>query len=90
MSKSWRSWAITVKFTLKQPQASFLTKTLERASGRAIDHRVEGALEQMGDIQYGLTRSAPARSRSSTFWARTWCWKFDAYYDPSAPSWTRW
>ena len=44
-----------VKFTLKQPQASFLTKTLERASGRAMTIVSKGALEQMGDAQYGLT-----------------------------------
>ena len=45
----------TVKFVLKAPQASFLVKTLERASGRAVTIVSRGALAAMGPAQYGLT-----------------------------------
>jgi len=44
-----------LKFVLKAPQASFLVKTLERASGRAVTIVSRGALESMGEAQYGLT-----------------------------------
>ena len=44
----------TVKFTLGAPQASFLVKSLERASGRAMTIVCRGALEKMGAAQYGL------------------------------------
>ena len=45
----------TVKFVLHAPQASFLVKTLERASGRAVTIVSRGALAEMGPAQYGLT-----------------------------------
>ena len=45
----------TVKFVLLAPQASFLVKTLERASGRAVTIVSRGALAEMGPAQYGLT-----------------------------------
>ena len=38
----------TVRFKLGKPQASFLTKTLERASGRAMTIVSQGAIESMG------------------------------------------
>ena len=44
-----------VEIRLGAPQASFLVKTLERASGRAMTIVSRGALESMGDAQYGLT-----------------------------------
>ena len=44
-----------VKFVLHAPQASFLVKTLERASGRAVTIVSRGALAEMGPAQYGLT-----------------------------------
>ena len=44
-----------VRFTLKKPQASFLPKALERASGRAMTIVSRGAIESMGLSQYGLT-----------------------------------
>ncbi len=43
-----------VQITLKAPQASFLVKTLERASGRAMTIVSRGALDSMGEAQYGL------------------------------------
>ncbi len=43
-----------VKITLAAPQASFLVKTLERSSGRAMTIVSRGALESMGTSQYGL------------------------------------
>lgn len=44
-----------VQFQLKAPQASFLVKTLERASGRAVTIVSRGGLEKLGEAQYGLT-----------------------------------
>ncbi|HEX6120095.1 MAG TPA: ABC transporter substrate-binding protein [Dongiaceae bacterium] len=44
----------TVHFKLKAPQASFLPKVLERASGRAMTIVCKGALEKMGESAYGL------------------------------------
>lgn len=46
---------LEVRFTLNKPQASFLPKALERASGRAMTIVSRGALESMGLSQYGLT-----------------------------------
>lgn len=46
---------LEVRFTLNKPQASFLPKALERASGRAMTIVSRGALESMGLAQYGLT-----------------------------------
>jgi peptide/nickel transport system substrate-binding protein len=51
----------TVRIVLAAPQASFLTKTLERSSGRAMTVVSRGGLEALGEAQYGLTRSAPGR-----------------------------
>jgi peptide/nickel transport system substrate-binding protein len=44
----------TVLFKLKAPQASFLPKVLERSSGRAMTIVSRGALEKMGESDYGL------------------------------------
>ena len=46
--------AYTVHFKLKAPQASFLPKVLERSSGRAMTIVSRGALEKMGESDYGL------------------------------------
>ena len=43
-----------MKFTLNKPRASFLTKALERASGRAMTIVSQGALVSMGTVQYGM------------------------------------
>lgn len=45
---------LEVRFTLKKPQASFLPKALERASGRAMTIVSRGALASMGLSEYGL------------------------------------
>jgi ABC-type transport system substrate-binding protein len=47
--------AYTIRFKLKAPQASFLPKTLERSSGRAMTIVSRGGLEKLGESQYGLT-----------------------------------
>ncbi len=60
-----------VKFSLNKPQASFLTKALERASGRAMTIVSRGALEVMGSAQYGLAPvgTGPLQSgRTQTRW----------------------
>lgn len=76
-----------VKFTLKQPQASFLTKTLERASGRAMTIVSKGALEQMGDAQYGLTPvgTGPFKVTEHVLGQGVVLEKFADYYDPERP-----
>jgi ABC-type transport system substrate-binding protein len=45
----------TVRIVLGAPQASLLTKTLERASGRALTIVSRGALDELGLAQYGIT-----------------------------------
>ncbi len=76
-----------VKFTLKQPQASFLTKTLERASGRAMTIVSKGALEAMGDAQYGLTPvgTGPFKVTEHVLGQGVVLEKFADYYDPERP-----
>ena len=76
-----------VKFTLKKPQASFLTKTLERASGRAMTIVSKGALEQMGDAQYGLTPvgTGPFKVVEHVLGQGVVLEKFADYYDPERP-----
>ena len=46
---------LTVRFKLARPQASFLVKTTERASGRALTIVNRRALDELGEAQYGLT-----------------------------------
>src|SRR5690606_31784528 len=43
----------TVKFVLNKPQASFLVKTLERSSGRAMTIVNKRAIEEEGPERYG-------------------------------------
>lgn len=76
-----------VKFTLKKPQASFLTKTLERASGRAMTIVCKGALAQMGDAQYGLTPvgTGPFKVTEHVLGQGVVLEKFADYYDPERP-----
>ncbi|MDX1779729.1 MAG: ABC transporter substrate-binding protein [Thalassovita sp.] len=76
-----------VKFTLKKPQASFLTKTLERASGRAMTIVCKGALESMGDAQYGLTPvgTGPFKVTEHVLGQGVVLEKFADYYDPERP-----
>lgn len=77
----------TVKFKLHAPQASFLVKTLERASGRAMTIVSRGALESMGAKQYGLTPvgTGPFKVTSHQLGQGVVLEKFDKYYDPTRP-----
>lgn len=76
-----------VKFTLKAPQASFLTKTTERASGRALTIVSRGALESMGVAQYGLTPvgTGPFRITEHQLGQGVVLEKFEGFYDPERP-----
>jgi len=77
----------TVRFVLKAPSASFLTKTLERASGRAMTIVSRGALEAMDEAQYGLTPvgTGPFRVTAHQMGQSVVLEKFDDYYDPDRP-----
>ncbi len=79
--------ALTVRFTLAQPQASFLGKTLERSSGRAMTIVSRGALDQMGTAQYGLTPvgTGPFRVTEHQLGQGVELERFDRYYDPERP-----
>jgi len=76
-----------VRFTLKQPQASFLTKTLERSSGRAMTIVSRGAIEAMGEAQYGLTPvgTGPFKVTEHQLGQGVTLEKFAGYYDPQRP-----
>lgn len=78
---------LQVRFTLKAPQASFLTKALERASGRAMTIVSRGALEEMGLAQYGLTPvgTGPFRITEHELGGRIVMEKFENYFDPERP-----
>ena len=77
----------TLRFILAAPQASFLVKTLERASGRAMTIVSRGALTKMGESQYGLkpVGTGPFRVTSHQLGQGVVLEKFDNYYDPSRP-----
>jgi peptide/nickel transport system substrate-binding protein len=77
----------TVKIVLAAPQASFLTKTLERSSGRAMTIVSQRALEKLGEAQYGLTPvgTGPFRVTAHTLGQSVVLEKFDKYYDPERP-----
>jgi ABC-type transport system substrate-binding protein len=76
-----------VRFTLKQPQASFLTKALERASGRAMTIVSRGGLESLGTAQYGLTPigTGPYKVVEHQLGQGVVLEKFAEYYDPDRP-----
>lgn len=76
-----------VKFILKQPQASFMTKALERASGRAMTIVSRGGLEALGTAQYGLTPigTGPYKVVSHTLGQAVVLEKFAEYYDSARP-----
>lgn len=78
---------LQVRFKLAKPQASFLTKTLERSSGRAMTIVSRNALEQMGTAQYGLTPvgTGPFRIVEHQLGQGVVMEKFDNYYDPARP-----
>lgn len=76
-----------VRFTLKNAQASFLTKALERSSGRAMTIVSKGALAKMGDAQYGLTPvgTGPFKVAEHVLGQGVVLEKFADYYDPERP-----
>ena len=77
----------TVKIVLGAPQASFLTKTLERSSGRAMTIVSRRGLEQLGAAQYGLTPvgTGPFRVTAHTMGQSVVLERFEKYYDPERP-----
>ncbi|MCG8354967.1 MAG: ABC transporter substrate-binding protein, partial [Kiloniellales bacterium] len=76
-----------VKFVLKNPQASFLVKTLERSSGRAMTIVSRGALEAMGPAQYGLmpVGTGPFRITFHQLGQGVVLERNEDYYDPERP-----
>ena len=76
-----------VRFTLSKPQASFLTKALERASGRAMTIVSRRAIEEMGLSQYGLTPvgTGPFRITEHQLGGAVVMEKFAEYFDPERP-----
>ena len=76
-----------VKFTLNKPQASFLTKALERASGRAMTIVSRGALEVLGTAQYGLTPvgTGPYQVSEHKQGGSVILERFGDYYDQERP-----
>ena len=77
----------TVKFMLKKPQASFLVKTLERTSGRAMTIVNQRALKEMGTQQYGLTPvgTGPFKVIKHQLGQGVVLERFKYYYDPDRP-----
>ena len=78
---------LTVRFKLARPQASFLVKTTERASGRAMTIVSRRALEELGEAQYGLTPvgTGPFRVAEHTLGQAVRLEAFENYFDPSRP-----
>jgi len=78
---------LQVRFKLAKPQASFLTKTLERSSGRAMTIVSRGAIEKMGLPQYGLTPvgTGPFKVVSHELGQGVVMEKFENYYDSARP-----
>jgi peptide/nickel transport system substrate-binding protein len=77
----------TVRIVLEAPQASLLIKTLERSSGRAMTIVSRGALEELGEAQYGLTPvgTGPFRVTGHQLGQPVVLERFDGYYDPERP-----
>lgn len=76
-----------VRFTLRAPQASFLTKALERASGRAMTIVCKGAIEAMGLADYGLkpVGTGPFQVTEHQLGQGVVLEKFENYFDPERP-----
>ncbi len=76
-----------VKFQLKAPQASFMVKTLERSSGRAMTIVSRGGLEKLGTAQYGLTPvgTGPYRVTFHELGQGVVLERNPDYYDPDRP-----
>jgi peptide/nickel transport system substrate-binding protein len=77
----------TVKLVLGGPQASLLTKTLERSSGRAMTIVSARALEELGESQYGLTPvgTGPFRVTAHSMGQSVVLERFEDYYDSERP-----
>ncbi len=77
----------TVKFMLSAPQASFLVKTLERASGRAMTIVNKRSIEEDGPENYGLfpIGTGPFKVTENLLGQSTVIEKFADYYDPERP-----
>jgi ABC-type transport system substrate-binding protein len=77
----------TVRFKLERPQASFLVKTTERSSGRAMTIVNGRAIDELGEAQYGLTPigTGPFRVAGHTLGQPVQLEAFESYYDPSRP-----
>lgn len=78
---------LTVKFIMDKPQASFLVKTLERSSGRAMTIVSQKAIEEMGLEQYGLTPvgTGPFKVTSHELGQSLVLEKNENYYDSERP-----
>ena len=78
---------LEVRFTLAKPQASFLTKTLERSSGRAMTIVSGRALEEMGNSDYGMAPvgTGPFKVVEHQLGQGVVLEKFENYYDPERP-----
>ncbi|MDA0361485.1 MAG: ABC transporter substrate-binding protein [Proteobacteria bacterium] len=76
-----------VKFILAKPQASFLTKALERASGRAMTIVSRGGIEALGEAAYGLAPvgTGPYMITSHVLGQGVVLEKFANYYDSDRP-----
>jgi ABC-type transport system substrate-binding protein len=76
-----------VKIILGAPQASLLVKTLERASGRAMTIVSKGALEAMGESDYGLRAvgTGPFKVTQHQLGQSMTLERFEEYYDPDRP-----
>ena len=79
--------AYTVRFKLKRAQASFLTKALERSSGRAMTIVSRGALNTMSPSDYGLmpVGTGPFRVTFHQLGQGVVLERFDGYFDPERP-----
>ena len=77
----------TVKVMLGAPQASFLVKTMERASGRAMTIVSRGALEAVGPAQYGLVPvgTGPFRVTEHQLGQGVVLERNETYFDPDKP-----
>lgn len=76
-----------IKIVLGSPQASFLVKTLERSSGRAMTIVSRGAIDAMGPAAYGLKAvgTGPFRVTDHQLGQSMTLDRFDDYYDSSRP-----
>ena len=76
-----------IRISLEAPQASFLVKTLERSSGRAMTIVSRGALASMGASDYGLRAvgTGPFRVTDHKLGQSMTLERFESYYDPERP-----